>query len=244
MLGNDIVDLRDPDARPESFRARFDDRVFSPAEQRAIACDSNPLARRWAHWAAKEAAYKLARQLDPEFVFSPGKLVAHYSGDFEDEDPRSDSKRAVCRRERRGELELPCALPQGIRMLELRSFETVERVHVVAVPLGSDWGDVELAVETVDLVSHDPSAAVRTLAISEISRILGVVEERLAIGREGRIPTVELDGVRTPLSLSLSHHGNWIAYAIRLRMESQSQPSWTREWRDPAARIAGVTWTP
>ena len=241
MLGNDIVDLQDSDARPESFRARFDDRVFSAEEQRAIAQDSNPLARRWAHWGAKEAAYKLAKQLDSRFVFTPGRLVADY---VDDENDVEVSRRVAPRLERRGELELPFALPEWTRMLELRSFETPDRVHVVAVPQGSDWGAVEMAVEPLDRKSDDASVAVRTLAIRRISRSLGVAPERLSIGREGRIPTVELDGLRTPLSLSLSHHGGWIAYAMRLRIDLRNQPIWTEDQRDSAARAAGAVWTP
>ena len=68
MIGNDVVDLEDPETRPETFRPRFDERVFDPVERRAIAHDPRPHARRWAHWAAKEAAYKLARQLDERQV--------------------------------------------------------------------------------------------------------------------------------------------------------------------------------
>ena len=241
MLGNDIVDLQDPDARPESFRARFDDRVFAPEEQRAIAQDSKPLARRWAHWGAKEAAYKLAKQLDSRFVFTPGRLVPHY---VDDENNAAVSRRIASRLERRGELELPFRLPQGTRMLELRSFETSDRIHVVAVPQGSDWGAVEVAVERLDRKSDDPSLAVRALAIRGISRSLGIAPGRLSIGREGRIPTVELDGSRTPLSLSLSHHGGWIAYAMRLRMDFQNQSIWTEDQTDSAARAAGAVWTP
>lgn len=255
MLGNDIVDLRDPEARPESFRARFDDRVFSAVEQREIARDANPLARRWAHWGAKEAAYKLAKQLDPTFVFSPGQLVVNYAGDANYDYASKDandaketshsaaSKHAVHQLERRGEIELPRVLPHGIRVLELWSFETFERVHAVAVPLGTDWGGVELAVEALGRKSDDPSTGVRAMAVREISRSLGVAAERLAIGREGRIPTVELDGARTPLSLSLSHHGGWIGYAMRLRMERPSQSTWREGWRDSAARTAGAVWT-
>jgi hypothetical protein len=195
MLGNDIVDLRDPDARPEGFRARFDNRVFSAAEQRAIAQDSSPLTRRWAHWGAKEAAYKLAKQTDSTFVFSPGRLVARYVGD---ENDAAVSSRVGPRLERRGELELPFVLPQGTRVLELRSFETPDRVHVVAVPLGSDWDGVEMAVEALDSKSDDPSEAVRALAIRGISRSLGLAPERLTIGREGRVPPLNSTGCELP----------------------------------------------
>ena len=244
MLGNDIVDLRDADARPESFHARFDQRVFSAHEQRAIAHDAMPLARRWAHWGAKEAAYKLARQIDSTFVFSPARLVAHYTQHIPFASHAGVSNRVGSRLERRGHLELPSALPLGIRMLELRSFETAERVHVVAIPLGSDWGGVDMAVEALDRESDDPSAAVHAMAVREISRKLGVAPERLTIGREGRIPIVELDGSRTPLPLSLSHHGGWISYATRLRMDGPCQSIWTQECTDSAGRAAGAMWTP
>ncbi|MGY8738305.1 MAG: 4'-phosphopantetheinyl transferase family protein, partial [bacterium] len=83
MLGNDVVDLEDPETRPETFRPRFDERVFDPTERRAIARDQNEHGRRWTHWAAKEAAYKLARQVDSKFVFSPSKLVARFTEDVD-----------------------------------------------------------------------------------------------------------------------------------------------------------------
>lgn len=244
MLGNDVVDLRDPDARPESFRARFDERVFSLDERYAIAQDANPLARRWAHWGAKEAAYKLAKRLDSTFVFSPGRLVANYSDSSDNSDDSDQrSHRMSDSHQRRGLLELPRALPQGIRMLALRSFETADRVHVIAVPVGSDWSAVESVVEPLGDERQDPSMAVRGMAIREISRSFGVAAERLAIGREGRIPTVEIDGFRTSHTLSLSHHGRWIAYAMRIRRDLQSEAGWPKGGSDALLRAARATCT-
>lgn len=214
MLGNDVVDLRDVDARPETFAPRFDQRVFSKEEQRMIAQDSNPLARRWAHWAAKEAAYKLAKQVDSDFVFRPSQLIARYERD-------SDSGRATL--ERRGFLELPHRRKGVILQLEIRSFETPNYVHVVALPFGSDWGGADHVVERLTHKSGDSSVAVRVMAIREISRRLGVGAERIAIGRRERIPTVELDGMPTSLALSLSHHGRWVAYATRLQDSAEDR---------------------
>ena len=241
MIGNDIVDLRDSDARPESFRARFDERVFSVDERRAIAQDAVPLALRWAHWGAKEAAYKLARQIDSTFVFSPSRLVANFTSHG------PGSNRIGSRSVRIGPLELPhtpgLMSGEGITTLDLRSFETAERVHVVAVPAGSDWGAIDLAVEEIDPLLDDPSVAVRTLAIRECSHSLGVAAERLKIGRDGRIPTIELDGSRTSLSLSLSHHGRWISYAMRLHIDLRSQSGWAGDWIDSAGQVSGRAWT-
>lgn len=253
MLGNDSVDLRDADARPESFRARFDERVFSADEQRAIAHDAKPLARRWAHWGAKEAAYKLAKQIDPTLAFSPGRFVACYTevaeieaveaADYAHEADLASVSNAVGRPfERRGFLELPYSPTKGIRMLALRSFETADRVHVVAVPAGSDWAEVEMAVEMLGRDRTDPSAAVRELAVREGSRRLGVAVERITIVREGRIPTLELDGIRTSLSLSLSHHGRWIGYAMRPGIDIEGQSGWARGWTELVGRAENRVW--
>ena len=65
-----------------------------------------------------------------------------------------------------------------------------------------------------------------------------------AITTANKTYTVELDGSRTPLSLSLSHHGGWIAYAMRLRMDFQNQSIWTEDQTDSAAQAAGAVWTP
>jgi len=245
MLGNDIIDLRDADARPESFHARFDERVFSLDERRAIAQDANPVARRWAHWGAKEAAYKLAKQVDSTFVFSPGRLVADYSASPDDASRAPGRSRVGGQFERQGRLELPAALPNGIRRLALRSFETANQLHVVVVPVGSDWDDVEMAVEALDRELDDPSTAVRAMAIRKISRSLGVSAERLRIARDRRVPVVELDGARMPLSLSLSHHGGWIGYAVRRLAELRSgavlMPGGTTDF---ASLAVGATWTP
>jgi len=213
MLGNDVVDLEDVDARPETFRRRFEVRVFAEEERQAIAADEHPQARRWAHWGAKEAAYKLARQLDPRFVFSPVRLVARF------ESTQSSSGGMPRLRERHGHLALDDGRSddrpsRGVTNVELRSFETSEYVHVVALPVGADWATVAMAVASLAESREDPGLAVRRLALRRIADELGVESGRLSIGRRDRIPTVELDGKTTQLALSLSHHGRFVAFAM------------------------------
>ncbi len=232
MLGNDLIDLQDLDAQPESFRPGFDDRVFSVEERREIAGDTHPLSRRWAHWGAKEAAYKLARQIDSTFVFSPRRLVARFEPGLMD---------PAGRLERRGRLVLIGLAPgsEGIDprrripslTLELISFETPERIHVIAAPEKTDWGSVDFAVEKMSHDQIDSSLAVRSLAVREIGRKMGIAPERISIGRRGKIPTVLLDGASTSMSLSLSHHGAWISYATGLAVEAEPSEIWIAEGR-------------
>jgi phosphopantetheinyl transferase (holo-ACP synthase) len=218
MLGNDVVDLADPETRPETFRPRFAERVFDLGERRAIAKDPEPHARQWAHWGAKEAAYKLARQVDPSFIFSPIKLVAR----FEPPVPGSASQL-----ERHGTLVLPQAVAPGLRELELRSEETPDCVHVRALPVGADWGAVVSAVELAPK-GMDSSVAVRDLATEVIARDLGIEAARVSIGRRGKIPTVQIDGALCTMGISLSHHGRFVACAMMLRTQATvDAPDWS-----------------
>ncbi|MFH2008447.1 MAG: 4'-phosphopantetheinyl transferase superfamily protein, partial [bacterium] len=77
-VGNDIVDLRDPESDPASLHARYLKRVFTAQERRAIGDRPDPVEL-WSRWAAKEAAYKaLAGDLSSgrsELVFSPRAFI-------------------------------------------------------------------------------------------------------------------------------------------------------------------------
>jgi phosphopantetheinyl transferase (holo-ACP synthase) len=56
LVGNDVVDLRDPENQPEAIHPRFDDRVFTWAERARILAAGSPHRMRWVLWAAKESA--------------------------------------------------------------------------------------------------------------------------------------------------------------------------------------------
>ncbi|MFO0691102.1 MAG: 4'-phosphopantetheinyl transferase superfamily protein [Myxococcota bacterium] len=241
MLGNDVVDRLDVDARPETFHRRFDARVFTPAERARLAADAvrdpvptaGPMpgpALRWAHWAAKEAAYKLLRQRDPAFVFSPIRLEACFDA------PCAGGPLGATRRGRLRVVSAPG--PE----LELASFETPDFVHVLALPAGADWQDVVTAVEPLAgplfEADEDPSRAVRRLALRRIAEALGVEAARLAIGRRGRIPTLELDGEPTSMALSLSHHGRFVAFAMTPRSAFAARDALARS---DAAKSRGAT---
>lgn len=252
MLGNDVVDLQEADKRPQDFRGRFEARVFRTAERRAIARDPHPLARRWAHWAAKEAAYKLLQQVDPKHVFAPGRMQVEF------EPIHTDASRRVLRRsERRGHVTWKGHDAGRPHAVEVRSTETEDYVHVIALPIGGDWGAVDGSVERLEATAKSPSESVRRLAIREIARSLGVARQRLSITPPGadrgawigiaprtvgpgavarRIPRVELDGAATTLSLSLSHHGRFVSFAMTPRIEPVIESS--RRSVQPAHRSA------
>lgn len=183
MIGNDVVDLRDPDARPGASRARFDARVFAPAERDRLDRAGRPEVERWRLWAAKEAAFKAARRARPALVFAPSRFRV---------EPRDAA--------------------HGRVTIEGSSFEIVwtgddDAVHAVA----SLEGAVRAIVAARRAPGEDPSLAVRRLAVETVAAVLGVAAETLAVTASGRVPILAIGERR--IALSLSHHGEMIAFA-------------------------------
>ncbi len=192
MVGNDVVDLRDRSVAKGPRHPRFDARVFAPSEHRALRgnAEANPL--RWAFWAAKEAAYKVAKKLDDATVWSPVRFVVHldHSG--------------------AGHVE-----HEG-RDIPVRVETDAERVHAVASDAEASLARVRARVATLPAPDADPSAAVRALACEDLAGVLDRRAELLEIARRGRIPVLRIAGEDAPLDLSLSHHGRFVAWATEL----------------------------
>ena len=192
MLGNDVVDLADPEVRPGSTHPRFDRRVFGPAERSALRASGAPNRLRWILWAAKEAAYKAARRLDPAAVFSPRRFVvsldARLRGHVEHEDLR----------------------------FALRVQEGASRVHALAAAPGLALGAVRAGVVRLAAAPSpaDASAAARDEARRAAAALLGEGEGVLQVVGRGRLPVLLRRGEPVALALSLSHHGRYAAFAL------------------------------
>lgn len=207
MLGNDVVDLRDPETLAGARHPRFDGRVFAPEERARIARSGAPERLRWMLWAAKEAAYKVARKLDARTVFAPARFVV-----------RTDETL-------RGEVELPLGrrIPVVIRA-------EAECVHAIA----SDRADFEcdLVAGLGPLgatAARDESRCAREFAAREIARELQRPASEIAIEKQGRIPSLRLADVEARLELALSHHGRFAAFACELARRPRGlEEGWIR----------------
>jgi phosphopantetheinyl transferase (holo-ACP synthase) len=195
MVGNDVVDLHSRAVVAGPRHPRFDARVFAPSEHRALRESPEPNALRWSFWAAKEAAYKVAKKLDAATVWSPLRFVVSldFAGD--------------------GTVE------HAGRRIPVRIDADAERVHAVAIDRVEALPAVHARVAELPDVSADPSAAVRQLAREELAPLLGAAPDALEIARRERIPVLRLAGRDAPFDLSLSHHGRFVAYAAEPRGE-------------------------
>jgi hypothetical protein len=172
VIGNDVVDLRDPDARPEALHPRFDPRAFHAAERAFVGTGPGANRRRWSLWAAKEAAHKALRQERPEWGFAPRHYRVSLGPDGTGVVRRGDARIAV------------------------RVEVAGDRVHAVAFR-----GDpARVCVQTAtcaELGEPDPGRAVRALLRRGLAGA-----GRVELARRERVPCLRLDGRRVPVSFS------------------------------------------
>ena len=201
MIGNDIVDLADPQATGKGRDIRFINRVFTVDEQQKILSSDDPDIFLWSLWAGKETGYKAISKLYPAVSFSPG----HYEIKLSDSSlPES------------GTVYTPCG------PVPVRFFITCEYVHCIGATTdkGMDsivW-DVQKMCQPLSFSDYQ-SDFVRNMARKKISRYLKEDLETLEIvrpkGRRGLgPPVIYTGGKRTAIDISMSHDGRFAACAI------------------------------
>jgi len=198
MIGNDVVDLGDAEVQPGAIHARFDARVFAQDEREALRASGSPNRLRWILWAAKEAAYKAARKLDPQLGFSPSRMLVRLESDL------------------RGEVHV------AGRRLFLGVDEDRLRIHALARTRPFEGDVVRSHVAYLPGEGADARSAVRALLIVGVAQSLGAAPQDLSIESRNRVPVLYHKGERVPVDLSISHHGRFVAWACDAAPENQA----------------------
>jgi hypothetical protein len=194
-IGNDIVDLADPETRHEGLHPRFDERVFRPGERALLGRSDSSHVLRWALWAAKESAYKAMKRLEPELVFSPKRFSVELAA-------------------------LPVAGGRGVavghvvhrgRVLDLQVHVDGTSLHALARSARVTGAGLLLEV---DRAGSDPGATVRRLAATAIGSALDLDPSAIQVAR--RPPVALHRGLSLVPDVSLSHHGRFVAFACAL----------------------------
>ena len=235
IVGNDVVDLTGPRVLGKASNARFLERIFSEEERAAIAGAPDPDLELWQRWAAKETAYKAVSKLRG----SPPTL-AHRAFVVSWSHP---SERDVSPGLRSGSVHYESTI---IDVEAAWDRQTVHLVGWVGAAAGSRkddhlnsrlarldeagaaWSGPRTELERrltpreLEAVHSQASVAVRIAARGAIADALAVDERRLEIvcapGRPGRRPpAVLVDGQRGTVDVSLSHDGDWIAWAFAVQ---------------------------
>lgn len=212
-VGNDVVDLENPDALGRSLDERFVRRVFLPEEQRLIFRDRDPDCILWVLWAAKETAYKIISKSCPSVHSGPLKYRVNLEETslFPQRSPDLRSGHFTCQVE----------TPVGLLMIGAQTGRCC--VHAFGSrgdPLSG--GALHLKVFRLDrscVRDRDESGVVRSALGRYLSRYWQIPFARIDIRRDLNDrgwgpPVVYVDGTRAPVDTSLSHHGRYGAFAL------------------------------
>ena len=223
-IGNDLIDLRTRDAVGKARDGRFVGRVFAPDEAVCIASSTHPDHTLWMLWAAKEAAFKVARKLQPAVLF------AHAAYEVVPAPGATPTERPSGYVHLRGVPGL-----DGVRLPVV--WELADSfIHCVAIEMGgasrSRWTavasheELELGTRPYDPSEREAASArtAESLAVRRLARSLareaglGDVEiVREPAGTAFGPPRLYRAGEVQPLDdwdLSLSHDGGLVAVAL------------------------------
>lgn len=213
LVGNDVVDLDDPENQPGAIHPRFDERVFTPAERARLTDGATSHRTRWRMWAAKESAFKVARKLDPGARFLPRLFSVQFEG----------HALAVVR--------------HALGRFEVSFYGADDWVHAIATL--SEGGGVGVSLDgTGEQPSSSPrllgwepsamvervqrgksmaayaSARVRAMARSAVGAVLDIAPCEIEIATAGGVPVALRGRSPLPVDVSLSHHGSFVACAL------------------------------
>ncbi len=219
-VGNDVVDLKEPDNRGKSGNDRFLGRVFTAKERELIAQAPEPDRLLWSLWAAKEAAYKAASGGDPSVCSIPSRYPVRLETFAQFGNRIPEAQKSHLDGEVGGLLTGRVITPRG--EMALRITVTDDYVHALAA--GSD-ADIAGIIQRVDRMDDggnpgDPSAFVRGRVLTEISRSLGCPIDDLTVRKDpsvSEVPRVFLRDRPLALEISLSHDGRFAAFALLFR---------------------------
>lgn len=212
-MGNDIVDLKIPEARGKSRDARFLKKALTGPEQCAVARSFFPDRLLWAFWAAKETAFKAASKLDPDIASAPRR----YEVDLEEEGAFGPWMNKICGIVRTPNGRVPVRVlfhPEYVHCIGgcFRSGSLDDMIWEVA-PIEDIPGSKD-----IHSLSERESAAARTLAVSRLSSILRCAPGDIRISHsngpaDARFPVVYRKGQPPRIDISLSHDGRFVAFA-------------------------------
>lgn len=200
-VGNDVVDLTDPENVGKSRDRRFCRRVFNDQELALIAGSASPDTVLWTLWAAKEAAYKAVSRGEPSVCSIPKKYpVTLETSTHQKLFPSLNGK---------------VKTPHG---------DVCVRIHIhhaflqaLAAGTTEELSRIVARVEAASEHAHDLPRFARKILLEEIAGRLACPVEELAILKEvvrPWPPYVTRLGVCLPITISLSHDGRYAAFAL------------------------------
>jgi len=209
-IGNDIVDLKTPEALGKAADTRFIERVLNPEEQRLVYNSDHPDTIVWALWAAKETAFKAVSKSHPNASSAPGRYPV-----ILDPERINDSGTGMVMTQN-GRVQVKIDFHDDyVHCIGI--FSIAENLESIISRIGKINTDTSTAAN--DSISEKESSAVRRLAKKGIASWLQLNEQDIQIiryNKDNRLypPMVYAKGKATNMEISLSHDGRFAACAF------------------------------
>lgn len=202
MIGNDIVDMNDERNFNRSSQQRFLNKLFTASEQKLIASSDMPDHMVWILWSIKESAYKVINKYTGERSYAP----LSYEVKMKEVNVLNTAF-----------LESTVAVSDTI--LFARTFVTENFIYSNASTSLSLLNSVKWKIEERSVMNPEQqSIAIREFAKKHIAEHTGINISGIFISKDNAgVPLVYIDNkISGEVSLSLTHDGNYSAYACLL----------------------------
>lgn len=186
MVGNDIVDLAVAKKESNWQRPRFLDKLFTSKEQHLIYTSEDAFLMVWRLWSMKESAYKLYTQLNPSRFYNPKS--------FE------------------------CQVERTSGIVKFQDFQCYVQSKITSSYIVSEARLKNFIINS-EVISFNPKDAkeqseiLKMKLLERISKDYNISVDNLNFKKsEFGIPQVNFNS--ECLNISLTHHGNYGAFAI------------------------------
>lgn len=190
MIGNDIIALDMLNPYPPERRQLWIRKVLTELEIKQLPCFPDQENAIWPFWALKESAYKVCFRYTLQRKFIPKKLIC-----------------------------------------QVTSLDTSQCTATIQTPIGTMYGQVEMRNQychalvsmqeillkkvTLGVMQQaNNSKHIKEKLLSVVSETLHLKRENLSLVKSGSIPGIHLNNKDLGLTVSLSHHHHWGAFAF------------------------------
>ena len=196
----------------KSTDSRFLKKILTDTEIEQLHHCDDPDKALWSFWACKEAAYKVLKKQTSDAAFVPRRWSVHFRSPCaqpEDQKPAEFTTGDVLISENKS---IPFLL-----------FSSGAYVHCLAADRLDVLDKANWRIDVLpegDQQSIDPSAFARSCLTRALSVFFGCDPRQIKIFRaqdkDGELqpPVVSRDGIQSDIDVSLSHDGQFVAYAF------------------------------
>ena len=212
-IGNDIVDLISEPNVQKSTDSRFLKKILTDTEIEQVKNSSHPDELLWSFWACKEAAYKVIQKQTSNAAFVPRR----WSVGFHTFVNSTVGLQTLRKNYRDGAVWVP-----DFDAVYFRLFNFPSYLHCIAADAAGALNHIMAYVDRMpdqeSSAGADPSLFVRLRMIHSLAVALYIPEKDLQIIRDtenGGLtpPRLYISGVPSGIEISISHDGQYVAYA-------------------------------